>query len=174
MFQQAFLGQVRLAQRGEQLTPGHRWWNHHIFNTRALAEGVFAGDSAAAMQAAGELWNAVKNWELITRSSVAGLLIGQHTILAKLLVDCFAAGGKEACVQTAVDALMSNVEAQRAFFPREPEAFAALFGPHTELAGAYITDLAKGDRESFDQHWAQALENGSRLGDFTDQVFFRG
>ena len=165
----AFLGQVRIANEG---SPGRRWWMHHIRNTRALAEAAFAGNDKAALAAIGELWSAVKSWELLTKSAVAGVLIGEHTVLAKLLVDCLASGANSACSLTAVDALMRNVEAQRALFPKNAAAFGDLFKTHTELAGAYITDLANKDQEAFQAHWAKALENGDALGAFTDETFF--
>lgn len=173
MFDRAFLGQVRLAQASPSPagSPGTAWWRHHIANTRALAEAAFAGDSAGAVAAVKQLWEAVKNWERLTGSPVAGVLMGEHTVLAKLLVDCLSLNQGEGCVATAVGALMRNVEAHRELFPRRPREFADLFGPHTELAGAYITDLANGNVEEFDAHFAQAVRNGDDLGRFTDQVF---
>lgn len=178
MHDHGFLGQVRLVpvQRQPQPqasgSPGRRWWDHHIRNTRALAEAAFAGDNQGALAAVGELWDAVKNWEKLTGSPVAGVLMGEHTVLAKLLVDCLSKNLGQGCADAAVGGLLRNVEAQRALFPRQPGAFAALFGPHTELAGAYITDLSQGNMDDFKAHFAQALANGDQLGAFTDRAFF--
>lgn len=173
MFGPAFLGQVPLVrQSNPNVLPGRDWWLHHIRNTRAYAEAALAHDTQASLAAVGELWKAVLDWQKITGSPVAGVLIAEHTALAKLLVDCLAGSQGKACVDTAVSALLRNVASQAALFPKDPTGFAALFGPHTELAGAYVTDLANGDQASFQAHWADALKNGEDLGRFTDRTFF--
>ena len=176
MFERQFLGQVPIAQPGSRSaeSPGRRWWMHHIFNTRALAEAAMAKDTPSALAAIAELWAAVKEWERITGSATAGVLMGEHTVLAKLLIECLAHKLGDSCAQTAVAALMRNVDSQAQLFPRQPEEFASLFGPHTELAGAYITDLAQGDQAAFQEHFAQAVKNGELLGTFTDRTFFGG
>jgi len=176
MFERQFLGQVPIAQPGSRSaeSPGRRWWMHHIFNTRALAEAAMAKDTPSALAAIAELWAAVKEWERITGSATAGVLMGEHTVLAKLLIDCLSLGLGGSCGATAVDALMRNVDSQRVLFPKDPDTFASLFGPHTELAGAYITDLAEGRMEDFNMHFAQAVKNGELLGTFTDRTFFGG
>jgi hypothetical protein len=147
---------------------------HHIMNTRAYLERTLAGDTPGALAALEELWGAVKAWEGITRSWAAGVLMAEHTALAKLLVDCFAQDAGEACTTTAVNALIKNVEAQGKLFPREPARFAELFGVHTKLAGAYITDLAQGRQEDFEAHFVEALQNGEDLAAFTDEVVVFG
>lgn len=181
MLGNGFLGQVRLAQPGSPApasapgpvgSPGREWWIHHIRNTRAYLEAALAGDQPASLAALKELWNAVKDWESITQSWAAGLLIAEHTALAKLLVDCFAQGLGNACTGTAADALARNVAATRQLFPVNPDAFADLYDIHTQLAGQYITDLAGGNQEDFERHFAEALQNGEDLGAFTDQAFF--
>lgn len=165
----AFLGQVRLAS---PITFGWSWWRHHILNTRAYAEAVFSKDVSASISALHELWLAVKDWEQITGNWSAGLLMAEHTAIAKLLVDCLAAGDSS-CARVAADALGRNVEAQRKLFPREAARFAELFAIHTTLAGTYITDLSEGRMNDFERDFSQALENGQSLGQFTDQVFSR-
>lgn len=162
---------VNLGQAVPVSSVGEQWWTHHIANTRAYAEAALAGDTAAAVEAVKELWRAVLDWQNITGSPVAGVLIAEHTALAKLLVDCFASDAGEACTSTAVDAVVRNVETHRALFPKDPDRFSDLFGRHSELAGAYITDLAAEDMESFDRHFAEAIENGQELAAFTDRVF---
>lgn len=172
MFEHKFLGQVPIAGGPQSVASrGRQWWMHHIFNTRALAEAAMAGDVDGALAAIGELWAAVLDWQKITGSPVAGVLMGEHTVLAKLLVECLSHRLGDSCAQTAVAALMRNVDSQAQLFPRQPEEFASLFGPHTELAGAYITDLAQGDKAAFQEHFAQAVKNGELLGEFTDRVF---
>lgn len=155
------------------LDEGLAWWAHHILSTRVLAEATFSKDKDGALGALMNLWSAVKDWERITRSAAAGILMAQHTILAGELISCMAAGGKSSCVDTAVNALTENVKATGKLFPVDPQGFAALFGPHTELAGAYITDLAKGDMVQFEKHWDEALLNGQLLQGFTDRTFLR-
>jgi len=171
MFIPAFLGQVRLAER-RRTSQGRLWWMHHILNTRAYAETSFQNDLPGALKAVGELWRAVLDWQALTHSPVAGVLMGEHTVLVKLLVDCIALGKGNSCADTAVEALLRTVDESAQLFPRDPAGFAALFGPHTQLAGAYITDLANKDQESFQTHWAQALANGEALGRWTDEHFF--
>lgn len=165
-----FLGQVRLAQ-STTTSPGTVWWMHHILNTRAYAETTLRGDVPGSLKALGELWQAVLDWQSLTKSPVAGVLIAEHTALVKLLVDCLALGKGGSCADTAVDALIRNVETSGKLFPKDPTGFVAFFGPHTKLAGAYIADLANGDKTAFEDHWRQALRNGETLGRFTDQTF---
>lgn len=162
---------LQVVNLGRPVSRGERWWMHHIRNTRAYAEAALANDTTAAVAAVRELWQAVLDWQKLTGSDVAGVLMGEHTVYAKLLVDCFAQAAGSDCTSTAVDAVVRNVEAQRMFFPRESSRFADLFGRHSTLAGEYITDLAEGNRESFDHHFAEAIENGIELAAFTDQVF---
>lgn len=149
---------------------GEEWWSHHIMNTRAYAEAALSGDEEGAIAALKELWKAVLDWQKLTGCPVAAALMGEHTVLAKLLVDCFVTGAGEACTSTAVDGVVRNVEAHRKYFFKNPEEFVSLFGRHSELAGAYITDLAAGDMESFNQHFGEAIENGQQLAAFTDRV----
>lgn len=148
---------------------GEKWWSHHIMNTKAYAAAALSGDEEGAVSALKELWKAVLDWQEITGCPVAGALMGEHTVLAKLLVDCFVTKAGEACTGTAVDGVVRNVEAHRKYFFKDPDQFVALFGPHAQLAGAYITDLAAGDMASFDNHFASALKNGHQLAEFTDR-----
>ncbi len=169
----AFLGEVRLAQPAPRAaSPGRDWWMHHIRNTRALAERSFAGDTPGALAAIKELWDAVLKWQNITGSWAAGVLMGEHTVLAKLFVDCLAQKKGDSCTSTATEALLANVEEQRALFPRQSDRFANLFLVHTKLVAAYVPDLAEGRTDDFNADWAKALQNGDDLGAFTDQVFF--
>lgn len=161
------LGQVEVQSIGAQL------WTHHIENTRAYAEAALAGNTPAAVSALKQLWQAVLDWQKLTGSDIAGALMGEHTVYAKLLADCFAGEIGSACATTAADAVGRNVESVRALFPVEPERFADLFGVHSTLAGQYITDLAAGDMASFNIHFLEALTNGKELADFTDQVILR-
>jgi hypothetical protein len=172
--QPAFLGQVKLAPASDRTrSPGRDWWLHHIRNTRALAERSFAGDTPGALAAIKDLWDAVLKWQNITQSWQAGVLMGEHTVLAKLFVDCLAKKQGDACVSTATDALLANVDEQRALFPRQPDRFADLFLTHVKLVAAYVPDLAEGRMDDFQADWAKALQNGDELGAFTDEVFFR-
>ena len=150
-----------------------KWWMHHILNTRALGEAAHRGDNQAVLAAIGELWKAVKDWEKLTKSPVAGVLMGEHTVLVKLLIDCLAKDKGSGCSDTALDALMGNVESQKALFPKDPEGFAYLFGPHTALAGAYTTDIFNDDTDAFNTHFGQAIENGKQLAAWTDRTFGR-
>jgi hypothetical protein len=170
MFRPAYLGQVRLAQN--QRSQGEQWWMHHILNTRAYAETTLKGDVFGSLKALGELWKSVLDWQTLTKSPVAGVLMAEHIALAKLLVDCFAQKKGGSCSDTAVEALLRNVDATAKLFPKDAAGFAGLFGPHTKLAGAYISDLAAGDQQAFEDHWRQALENGQALSKFTDDTFF--
>ena len=169
-----FLGMVRLAQPAAPapaVSRGRQWWIHHIMNTRAYLEAALAGNLPLALGALKELWDAIKEWEQITGSWAAGVLIAEHTALAKLLVDCFAQDLGNTCTSTAADALGRNVAATRQLFPKDPDVFAVLYALHTTLAGQYITDLAQGNQEDFERHFAEALQNGEDLGAFTDRVF---
>lgn len=150
---------------------GQKWWRHHIMNTRAYLEAALAGDQNAAVAALGALWKAILDWQRITGSPVAGVLMAEHTALAKLLVDGFASDAGEAWTSTAADAIGKNVESHRLLFPQRKEEFARLFGEHSGLAGQYITDLANGRTEDFERHFAQALANGDVLAEFTDRTF---
>jgi len=164
---------VTLGQADEVQSLGSQWWTHHIENTRAYAEAALAGDTPAAVAALKQLWRAVLDWQKLTGSDIAGALMGEHTVYAKLLVDCFAGKIGSACTTTAADAVGRNVESVRALFPVEPERFADLFGVHSTLAGQYITDLAAGDMSSFNVHFLEALTNGKQLADFTDRVILQ-
>lgn len=165
---------VKLGQAEEQpVSPGWVWWKHHIDNTRAYAERALAKDWPAAADALKELWKAVIDWQKITGCPKAGALMAEHTMLAKLLVDCFVTNAGADCTSTAADAVARNVEEQRSLFPKEADRFADLFGRHSVLAGQYITDLAANDMESFNIHFQEAIENGHDLADFTDEVFFK-
>lgn len=169
MFGPHFLGQVRLAQ--PQLSPGVQWWVHHIINTRFYLEEALA-KGPGALTALIELWDAVLDWQRLTGAKTQGLLMGEHTALAKLLIDCFARSAGNECTTTAVDALMRNVDAQRILFPVAPDKFADLFKKHNELTGAYITALAQGRTDDFNSAFEQAIANGQELGAFTDAAFF--
>lgn len=157
---------VNLGQGGPL---GDRWWAHHIGNTRAYLEASLAGDTPRALQALAELWNAVLSWQQLTKSPTAGLLMAEHTALAKLLIDGFAEGKGGRWTGTAADALAENVKATSILFPIRPQEFGELFGQHVQITGQYITDLAAGDRKAFDAHYAQAVQNGRNLGAFTDR-----
>lgn len=150
---------------------GQRWWLHHIMNTRAYLEAALAGDAAAAMKALQGLWSAAQTWQILTRSWVAGVLMGEHTVLAKQLIDGFARKAGSGWAASMAEALGKNVESTRKLFPRKPEEFAALFAIHTDLAGAYITDLVEGNGINFERHFGDALKNGRDLSAFTDRVF---
>ncbi len=149
---------------------GTLWWGHHIHATRAYAEGAIQGNPGKALQAGVQLWEMAIQWGSITRSEIAALLIGEHTMLAKLLVDGLA-GAKDGWPDVAVAALVANVQAQGKLFPRDPSGFVALFGPHVEITGAYITALAKGDMQTFESKFQEALQNGAQLAAFTDRTF---
>ena len=163
---------VNLGQDAAPKTasPGEQWWSHHIMNTRAYAEAALSGDQEGAVAALKELWKAVLDWQELTGCPVAGALMGEHTVYAKLLADCFVTKAGDACTGTAVDAVGRNVEAHRKYFFANPGEFADLFGRHSELAGAYITDLAAGDTNSFDDNFEEAIRNGHDLAEFTDRV----
>ena len=151
-------------------SPGERWWSHHIANTRAYAEAALSGDEEGAVKALKELWKAVLDWQELTGCPVAGALMGEHTVYAKLLADCFATKAGDTCAGTSVDAVGRNVEAHRKYFFANPDDFADLFGRHSELAGAYITDLAAGDMDKFADDFEEAIRNGHDLAEFTDRV----
>lgn len=169
-----FLGSVRLAQQVSANPPsvGKHWWAHHIANTRGYLEAAMQGDMQKALVALGELWNAVLDWQRITGSRVAGVLMAEHTALAKLLIDCFAQNQGGACTDTAAAALGRNVEEHRMLFPKDPVGFANLFGKHVEITGNYISNYAGGDQAAFETYYAQALANGQELGAFVDRIFF--
>lgn len=153
---------------------GEAWWSHHIANTRAYAEAAISGDEPTAIAALKELWKAVLDWQKITGCPMAGALMGEHTVFAKLLADCFATKAGEACAGTAAEAIVRNVEAHRKYFRFNPEEFADLFSRHSELAGAYITDLAAGDLNSFEENFSEAIRNGHEMAAFTDQFIVPG
>jgi len=153
---------------------GEQWWSHHIANTRAYAEAALSGDEAGAVAALKELWKAVLDWQEITACPVAGALMGEHTVFAKLLADCFVTKAGEACTGTAAEAIGRNVEAHRKYFRFNPQEFADLFSRHSELAGLYITDLAAGDMDSFNENFSEAIRNGEELAAFTDQFIVPG
>lgn len=161
-----------LPPRARAGSPGRRWWGHHIGNTRGYLEAALAGDQAAALGAVGALWDGVLDWQRITRSPVAAVLMAEHVALAKLLVDCFAQGLGGACAETATAALVRNAEAQGQLLPRDAAGYGPLFAEHTRLAGAYITALGQGDQAEFDARFADALANGDQLAAFTDRTFF--
>jgi hypothetical protein len=172
MIGRAFRGRFRLAQGGPVASPGRAWWTHHIVNTRAYLEAALAGNMDRAVAALKSLWEGVLEWQMITGSWAAGVLMAEHTALAKLLVDCLSRGAGGPCSLTAINALVANAEAHGKLFPREPARFAQLFGSHTKLAGTYIMDLGEGRRGDFERHFAEALTDGERLAAFTDEVFF--
>lgn len=156
----------------EMETKGRNWWRHHILHTRKYLEAALAGDMERAVEALQGLWDAAMEWQKITGSWAAGLLMAEHTALAKLLIDGLAKKAGPAWADTAIDALVANVESHTKLFPIEPAEFASLFGEHTKLAGTYSMDLAEGRLEDFERHFAEALRNGDDLGVFTDRVFF--
>lgn len=175
VFGSGFLGGVRLGQ-AVPVSIGKQWWAHHIKNTRAYLEAAIAVNVPKSLAALTELWKAVADWQLITGSPLDGLLIAEHTALAKLLIDCAgdAFPGVSGCVDTAAAALGRNVEAHRVLFSKDRSTFADLFGRHVEVTGQYVQALADGRRSDFDMFYAQALANGEELGAFTDAVFLRG
>ena len=166
---------LNLGQAGARAgSMGERWWMHHISNTRGYLEGSLMGDKNRALTSLHELWQAVLDWQKITGSWAAAVLMAEHTALAKDLIDGFAQKTGGTWTSTMADALGKNVESSSKLFPRQPEEFARLFGEHTRLAGAYITDLADGRTDDFDAHFKEALKNGELLAAFTDQVFGHG
>lgn len=169
MFEPQFLGRAHLAQPDAQ-SVGRNWWIHHILETRAYLQAALNKDMPAAVFAMLELWKVVLDWQRLTGKPIAGILMAEHTALAKLLVDCFSRGEGDACTTTAADALARNVGAQGSIFPSR---FVELFRKHVEITGQYVGDRAKGDLTAFEKHFAQAIENGRELGDFMDQVFLK-
>ena len=161
------LGQDAVLQAA---SPGEQWWSHHIMNTKAYAEAALSGDEEGAVAALKELWQAVLDWQDLTGCPVAGALMGEHTVYAKLLADCFVTKSGDACTSTTVDAIVRNVQAHRKYFFANPDEFTDLFGRHSELAGAYITDLAAGDMNKFADDFEEAIRNGHELAEFTDRV----
>jgi hypothetical protein len=173
-FGSGFLGSARLGQASyAQVSIGKNWWAHHIANTRAYLEAALAVNVPASLSALMELWAAVADWQAITRSKLDGLLMAEHTALAKLLIDCAADAfpGVGGCVDTAAAALGRNVEAHGALFSKDAATFTALFGRHVEVTGKYVGALAAGSRSDFEAYYAEALENGEELGAFTDRTF---
>lgn len=149
-----------------QGTVGARWWDHHIRQTQAYLAAATAKDAKAGLAAVLQLWNAALSWQDLTRSQVAGVLIAEHTVLAKLLIDQAASGAR---TQETIDALGRNVDAQTQLFPVQPQVFGALFGKHVAITGDYIMAYVAGDNTKFQASFAQALSNGRDLGDFTDR-----
>lgn len=172
-FRPGFLGAARLAQPEASGSIGKRWWLHHIASTRTYLEARYSGDEKEPLVALVELWHAVLEWQNLTKSPMDGVLMAEHTALAKLLIDC-ATGALSAsgCQDTAGEALVENVKAQGKLFSRNPEAFGQLFGRHVEVTGAYVAAYAAGDFGAFKSRYAEALENGHALGLFTDKTFF--
>lgn len=150
---------------------GDQWWRFHITHTREYLQGSLLGDGPRAMAALQGLWDAVLEWQRITGSWQAGLLMAEHTALAKLLVDGLAKRLGPGAATTAVEALMENVRTHAKLFPGDPAGFSALFGEHTRLAAVYSIDLAEGRQRDFEAHFDQATKNGDDLGRFTDRMF---
>lgn len=148
---------------------GQAWWQHHIMNTRGYLEAVLDRNTEAALDALAELWKAVLDWQDITGSPTAGVLMAEHTALFKMLADGLAAGNDWPAA--AAEALAKNVQSTGQLFPKNPGEFEELFGEHTQLAGAYAIDLAEDRLEDFNQHFALALQNGDLLGQFVDENF---
>lgn len=163
----------KLAQNGPAPVNGNNgngWWQNHINHTRGYLEAALAGNEPAAVESLKALWKAVLDWQDLTGSPVAGVLMAEHTALFKLAADSLAKGDS-AGAEAAVSALVGNVETTAKLFPTDPTTFADLFGIHTQLAGAYALDLAEGRLEDFEAHFADALENGDDLQRFTDETF---
>jgi hypothetical protein len=175
LFGSGFLGSARLSQSSAGMPAssslGRRWWAHHIASTRAYLEAALQADLHTSLVALGELWHAVQEWQRITQSPMAGLLMAEHTALAKLLVDCFAQSQASGCTDVAAAALERNVDIHRLLFPKNPAQFADLFGQHVDITGKYVTALASGDQAAFEADYARALDNGVLLGDFVDRNF---
>lgn len=169
MYFSAFLGQVPLAAVRSSI--GTAWWLHHIANTRNYLIGALSKDVPASLDALKELWKAVQDWQELAGVWSQGVLMAEHTALAKLLIDCYAVQEGVPCQQTAIKALLRNVDAQRMLFPSAQDVFADLFEQHVKITGAYIGDLAAGKTDDFTVHYSQALENSRALGLFTDQAF---
>lgn len=172
VFGSGFLGGVRLGQ-AVPVSIGEQWWLHHIRNTRAYLEAVIAVNIPNSLTALAELWQAVADWQRITRSPMDGLLMAEHTALAKLLIDCAgdAFPGVGGCVDTAAAALGRNVEAHGALFSKDAAVFTDLFARHVEVTGQYVQALADGRRGDFELLYTRALGNGEELGAFTDKTF---
>jgi hypothetical protein len=168
MFGPAFLGRAKLAQNAGI---GERWWSHHIQNTRAYLEASLSHDVPASIAALGQLWADVLDWQKITRSKTEGVLMAEHTALAKVLIDCHTQNLGSNCEDEATAALLRNVEEQRILFPVNSNVFAELLKTHVVLTGQYIAALANGRRDEFGVKFNDALENGRELGLFTDKAF---
>jgi len=151
-------------------SPARTWWSNHILHTRGYLEAALAGNEPAAVDALKALWKAVLDWQNLTRSPEAGVLMAEHTALFKLAADSLAKGDS-AGAEAAVAALAGNVESTGKLFPQDPAGFADLFGEHTRLAGAYALDLAEGNLEAFEADFSAALTNGDELQAFTDENF---
>lgn len=173
VFGPGFLGGARLGQPAPGPSIGRRWWVHHIENTRAYLYGALAANMVVSVAALMELWQAVADWQAITGSETAGLLMAERTALAKLLIDCAADAfpGVGGCTDTAAAALGRNVEASGALFPRYAATFADLFGRHVKITGQYVGALAARRVDDFEAFYAQALQNGEELGAWTDRTF---
>lgn len=172
VFGSGFLGGVRLGQAVPR-SIGKRWWAHHIENTRAYLEAAIQVNVPKSLSALAELWAAVADWQAITGRPIDGLLMAEHTALAKLLIDCSADAFPEvsSCADTAGAALGRNVEAHGALFSRDAAGFTDLFAQHVEITGKYVGALAAGSHADFEAFYAQALRNGEELGAWTDKTF---
>lgn len=168
----AFLGTVPLATRPGGKVPGAgvSWWEHHISATRNYLVAALTRNQADALGSVADLWNGVLVWQEMTGSPIAGVLMAEHTALAKLLVDALAAKDKDAGT-VAADALMANVQLSSQVFPRDPKTYATLLGEHVRLTGLYATALADEKVDEFGRHYQAAIENGRALGAFTDLVY---
>lgn len=160
----------RMAQAVPAPAAPNGWWLNHINHTRGYLEAALAGNEPAAVEALKALWKAVLDWQNLTGSPAAGVLMAEHTALFKMAADALAQGKAENAA-AAVDALTGNVESHAKLFPKDPTGFADLFGVHTQLAGTYAMDLAEGRLEDFEATFAEALRNGEELQAFTDANF---
>lgn len=152
------------------------WWEHHVNNTRQYVNGTFNKNPQQALKAVNELWDGVLKWCELVDDPLASALMGEHTILAKTLVDAAERGLRPGEAELVTERFMKNADDQAGFYASKiagfpKDEFAQLFKGHIAATGAYILDAGRGDIPSLNQNYAKVLANRDQLAQFSKKYF---
>lgn len=170
------VGQTEESKPSLFSSPYTSWWFSHVNHTKDYVDAVFAGDQAKAVGAVRDLWHGVLDWGCLLSDDISAALMGEHTILVKILTDSAKTGLRAGEADYLTDYLLRNLESQTAHYKNSIPNFPAdewkkLFKDHIVATGARILALSKNDKAAAEKAMSDILANRDKIAIFSDQNF---
>lgn len=146
------------------------WWFDHVGATYIYVIATRAGDTTTQETEVGKLIEGSTAWGNLIGVSDASEDMTEHVAHVKILADAAFAHDQDT-VNSAVDALLENLEAQTQLYQEKIPGFPAeewrrLFSTHITATGGYVLALAAGDLPDFRAKYNQVIQNRNDLARF--------